>query len=74
MARLPARDLQAEIEKHFKGTPGERIETALRLGREQLALYRATLPPGTTAEQARAMMQRNKNRGRRRSAVAGTDG
>jgi len=74
MARLPPRDLQAEIEKHFHGTPAERIETALRLGREALALFLATMPAGTSQEQARFIMQRNKNRGRRPSGVAGTGG
>jgi hypothetical protein len=65
MARSARRDLQTEIEKHFRGTPAERVELALRLGRQALDAFRATLPPGTTRQQARAILQRNKNRGRR---------
>jgi hypothetical protein len=65
MPRAPRRDLQTEIAKHFRGTPSERVETALRLGRQALDAFLATLPKGTTREQARAILQRNKNRGRR---------
>ena len=73
MARLPARDWNAEVEKHFRGSASERVAQALRLGREALELFLSTLPAGTSVEQARAILQRNKNRGRRRSVAAGTE-
>jgi hypothetical protein len=70
MARLPKRDLSAEAAKHFHGTPSERMESALRLGREALALFLSMQPPGTSPELARQILQRNKRRGRRPSALA----
>lgn len=69
MARLPQRDLATEVAKHFRGTPGERIATAIRLGREALDLFLATQPVGMTRQAARRILQRNKNRGRQPSAV-----
>ena len=69
MASLPARDLEAELAKHFKGTPESRVREALRLGREALDAFLATLPPGTTPAEARAILRRNKHRGRRPSKV-----
>ena len=69
MATFPPRDLHAEVAKHFHGSPEQRILTALRLGEEALTLFLASLPPGTQREQARRIMQRNKSRGRRASAV-----
>ncbi|MBI1818243.1 MAG: hypothetical protein HYR72_24950 [Deltaproteobacteria bacterium] len=67
MTKLPARDLDAEVAKHFHGTPAERIQLALRLGQEALQLFMATLPPGTTIVEARDRLRRNKHRGRRPS-------
>lgn len=69
MAGLPTRDLAAEAAKHFRGTPGERMEAAMRLGREALDLFLATQPPGTSRQVARLILQRNKHRGRRPSVV-----
>jgi hypothetical protein len=69
MAVFPARDLDQEVAKHFQGTPEERILLALRLGREALELFHATLPPGTSLDEAREILRRNKHRGRRPSAV-----
>jgi hypothetical protein len=69
MAQLPKRDLSAEAAKHFRGTPCERMETALRLGREALALFLGTRPPATSRQAAREILQHNKHRGRRPSAV-----
>jgi hypothetical protein len=66
MARLPPRDLQAEVSKHFKGTPAERVRTARRLGEQMLEAFLATLPGRSTRAEARAILRRNKNRGRRR--------
>ncbi len=74
MAKLGARDLSAEIGKHFAGTPLQRLRAALRLGEEAVDLFLATLPAGTTRRQARAIMQRNRHRGRRRSKVANPSG
>jgi len=70
MARFPRRDLASEASKHFQGTPEERILAARRLGEEALDHYLASQPPGITREQARRLLQRNKNRGRLHSTVA----
>jgi hypothetical protein len=70
MARLAERTLREELGKHFAGTADARVEAALRLGEQALDLFQATLPPGTTRQQARAMMQRNRHPGRRRARLA----
>ncbi len=72
MATLPVHDLEAEVAKHFQGTPEERILGALRLGQETVALFLASLPEGTKAAEARAILRRNKNRGRQQSLVMDT--
>ena len=69
MSRLPARDLKTEASKHFKGTVEERLRRALRLGRDSLEIFLATQPPGTTRMEARAILRRNKQLGRRKSRV-----
>ena len=69
MAQLPARNLHAEVERHFRGTPSQRILEALRLGEYVLDAFLATQPPGLSREQARRRLQRNRNRGRRPSAA-----
>lgn len=69
MARLPPRDRCAEVAKHFHGTPANRVLAVLRLGEDALDLFLATLPAGTSRADARALMQRNRHRGRQRSAV-----
>jgi hypothetical protein len=71
MALLPPRDLRTEIDKHFHGTAEARILGVLRLGDEAVELFCA-MSPSVPADQARAIMQRNKQRGRRPSVVAGT--
>lgn len=43
---------------------------ARRLGEEALDLYLSSLPPGVTRQQARRLLQHNKNRGRLHSALA----
>lgn len=63
------RDLAAEAEKHFKGTAGERVALALRLGEDAVDLYLAGAPAGTTRAEARRALARAKHAGRRRSAV-----
>jgi hypothetical protein len=70
MASLPPRDLRAEIDKHFRGTAEERVLAALRLGEESVRLFRA-MSPEIPAAQVRDRLRRNKNRGRRKSSVAG---
>ncbi len=72
MATIPPRDLAAEVAKHFHGSPRERLLTSLRLGEEALTHFLATQPPGTSRREARFLLQRNKNRGRRLSAVMQT--
>ena len=72
MASIPPRDLAAEVAKHFHGSPRERLLTSLRLGEEALTLFLATQPPGASRREARFLLQRNKNRGRRFSAVMQT--
>jgi len=69
MATFPPRNLAAEVAKHFHGTPEQRILQALRLGRESVTLYLATLPPTTTWSEAAERLRRNRYRGRRPSAV-----
>jgi hypothetical protein len=69
MAMFPPRDLEAEVRKYFSGTAEEPILTALRLGQEALDLFLATLPPGTSRERARSLMQRNTHPGHRPSRV-----
>ena len=70
MTRLAERDLCEEVRKHFAGTAATRVAAALRLGEQALALFLATLPPGTTRREARAMMQRKRHPGRRRARLA----
>lgn len=61
------RDLAAEAAKHFRGTAEERMLAALEAGEMALALFRATLPPGTPVEEARHRLQRATHAGRRPS-------
>ncbi len=69
MAQLPPRDLQAEVQRHFWGTPEQRVLASLRLGEQMLDVFLATQPPGMSREQARRLLQRNHNRGRQHSAA-----
>ena len=64
---LSGRDLAAEVARHFLGTPAERMEVARRAGERALQLLLATLPKGTTRDEALVLLRRNKARGRRRS-------
>lgn len=68
MSETGPRTLASEVARHFKGTPGERIDAARRAGRICLDLYLAA-HPGTTEEEARRILRANKHRGRRRSKV-----
>jgi hypothetical protein len=63
------RTLEDEVAKHFQGTPEERLRLARELGRRDLERFLATLPAGTTWDQARRMLARAKHRGRRPSKV-----
>jgi len=67
MAQLPPRDLHAEVQRHFRGTPEERVLLALQLGEQVLDVFLATQPPGYSREHARRLLQRNRNRGRQPS-------
>jgi hypothetical protein len=69
MSLLPERDLASEASAHFRGTPAERFELALELGREAVRLFLATQPAGTDEETARDILRRRKNAGRRPSKV-----
>ena len=69
MSTLPPRDLAEEASKHFRGTPEERLLLALRLGRQTLEFFMASLPPETSEDEAREILRRNKHRGRRPSRV-----
>ena len=69
MTRLIRRTLASEVAKHFRGTPGERIMQAARLGEEALTLFLAMQPAGMSREEAREILRRNKHRGRRPSRV-----
>ena len=68
MSVLPDRDLDSEAAKHFKGTPSERFELALRLGREALELFLAAHPKMSRAAALEAL-RRQKHAGRRPSRV-----
>jgi hypothetical protein len=63
------RGLGEEVAKHFQGTAASRLRTARRLGRRALRLFRATLPGGTTLQEARLRLEVGKHRGRRHSAA-----
>jgi hypothetical protein len=67
MTQLPPRDLRAEVQRHFGGTPEERVLVALQLGEQVLDMFLATQPPGCSREHARRLLQRNRNHGRHRS-------
>lgn len=64
MGTLPPRDLSQEVSKHLTGAPEERLLMALRLGHQVLDYFLASLPPGTTTEEARALFRKNKHAGR----------
>ncbi|HEX4825849.1 MAG TPA: hypothetical protein VFV19_16225 [Candidatus Polarisedimenticolaceae bacterium] len=72
MAPLPKRDLESEAAKHFQGTPGERVQLALKLGRAAMALFLAN-HPGVSEATARKILSRQKNAGRRPSRVMDGD-
>jgi hypothetical protein len=63
------RDLATEAEKHFQGTPDERVRTAFALGASLFEMYLRTLPRGTTRAEAEDIVRRQTHRGRRRSRV-----
>jgi hypothetical protein len=63
------RDLAAEAEKHFHGTPDERVREALARGVAALDLYVSALPPGTTRREAAEKMRLATHAGRRFSRV-----
>ena len=69
MERIARRDLEAEVAKHFHGTPEERFRQALQLGARAIDLFAAALPAGTPRAVAADTLRRNKHRGRRPSAV-----
>lgn len=69
MSVLPPRNIQSESAKHFRGTPAERFELALRLGRRSLRLFLAAGGRGMTELQAREHLRRVKHSGRRPSKV-----
>lgn len=69
MSRIPAQDLAAELKKHFKGTPEDRVALALKLGWRSLEFFLAAQPAGTSEQRAAEILRRNKHRGRRRSRV-----
>lgn len=63
------RDLAAEVSKHFRGTPEERVRQALALGRDLFEMYLGTLPPGTSRAEAARRMSVRTHAGRRASRV-----
>jgi hypothetical protein len=63
------RNLATEAEKHFRGTPDERVREALAQGAALLDLYVRALPPGTTRLEAAEKMRRATHAGRRPSRV-----
>jgi hypothetical protein len=69
MPGLARRGFAEELAKHFQGTPASRLRLARARGRRALALFRATLPEGTTIQEARRLLEVGKQRGRRRRAI-----
>lgn len=64
-----SRDLAAEAEKFFRGSPEERLADALRVDPLALNLFLAGLPNGTTREEAARRAQLLTHAGRRVSRV-----
>lgn len=65
------RDVAAEAARSSTGTtPEQRVAQALRLGEVCLDVFLASLPRGTTREEARRRAQRLKGLGRRGWAKA----
>ena len=61
------RDVATQAARHATGaTPQERVAAALRMGELCLDVFLASLPEGTTREEARRRAQRLKGFGRRR--------
>ncbi|HYN42499.1 MAG TPA: hypothetical protein VE129_12020 [Thermoanaerobaculia bacterium] len=60
------RDLDAEVAKFFNGTPDERVARALRLGRQGVDVFLASLPPGTPRSVAAEMLDARTRSARRR--------
>jgi endonuclease V-like protein UPF0215 family len=59
------------LEATLRLTPSERVELALRLGTEAVAAYSAA--HGVTSDEARRILRRNNQRGRRPSVAASLD-
>lgn len=67
--RKPGRDLASEAAKFFRGTPESRLAEALRPDDFALDLFLATLPKGTSREEAARLARRLTHAGRRASRV-----
>ena len=65
------RDLAAETAKFFRGTPEIRLAEALRPDGFALDLFLATLPRGTSREEAARLARLLTHAGRRVSRVMG---
>jgi hypothetical protein len=63
------RDLSAELPKHFKATPDERVREALALGRELFEMHLRTLPPAVSRDEAGERLRLTTHAGRRPSRV-----
>jgi hypothetical protein len=63
------RDLASETVKFFHGTPESRLAEALRPDDFALDLFLATLPRGTSREEAARLARRLTHAGRRASRV-----
>jgi len=64
-----ARDLASEVVKFFRGTPESRLEKALRRDSLALDLFLASLPEGTSREEAARRARILTHAGRRPSRV-----
>ena len=63
------RDLSAEVSKHFKKTPDERVREAQALGRSLFEMHLWTLPPGVSRVEAGERLRLATHAGRRPSRV-----
>jgi urease accessory protein UreF len=64
------RDLEAEVRKHFQGTPEERMKQALEMGASLFELYLSMQPPGTSRRAAEERIRSTTHQGRRSRVMA----
>ncbi len=58
------RSITAEVARQFRGTPAERVLSALRAADLEIRLFRANLPPETAEDVVRREIRKKKHAGR----------